>query len=457
MHLPEKFTERMKGLLGEQYEDFAASYEREPRRGIRINALKLSAERVAELGMALDSVPFAPEGFAVADDEIKLGNTPWHHAGAYYVQEPSAMSAVTALEPLPGERVLDMCAAPGGKSTQIAARLCGSGLLWSNEYVRTRAQALISNIERMGVRNAVVSSLHPDRIAEGLEGWFDRVLVDAPCSGEGMFRRDEQAIVEWSQEHAQACAARQAGILDSAARCVAEGGVLVYSTCTFSPEENELTVAAFLQRHPDFCIEPITAQFGREGIATAGCDTAMTRRIYPMDGGEGHFVARMRRMGEKIDGTQHERCVEEQKVSREVRSCAEELLESCFAQRPSGELAHIGDELYLLPEGYPSRCAVPVIRAGVHLGTVKSGGRSLRIEPAHALFMSAEPQHCRALVDLAPEDSRLLAFLHGEQIEIEENLRGYAAVACSGVICGFGKCDRGALKNKYPKGLRLLG
>lgn len=456
MTLPESFLERLRGQLGSRFDDYLACMEQPHSRGLRINALKFSAEDENALGFALAPVPFAPEGRRILDEAARPGLSPWHHAGAYYMQEPSAMSAVTALDPQPGERVLDMCAAPGGKTTQIAARLAGRGLVWANEYVRSRAQILVSNLERTGVRNAVVSSLHPDRIAEGLTEWFDRVLVDAPCSGEGMFRRDPQAVEEWSPEHVRTCAARQAGILDSAARCLRPGGVLVYSTCTFAPDEDELAVAAFLERHPDFSLEEIPADFGTPADRVGDFPTDLARRVWPMDGGEGHFVARLRRAGE--GSALPSFTAAEKPLKPDVKKCVDDLLAACCAPDgvPQGRVAVVGEDIYILPEDYPDGCGLPVVRAGVLAGTVKKGGRALRAEPEHALFMALRPADCRACVDLAPDDPRLSAFLHGEEIEVSDDLGGYAAVACGGVICGFGKCSGGRLKNKYPKGLRLL-
>ena len=221
-------------MLGGEYEAFRAEYEKPHRRGVRLNTLKCDAETLARtLPFPLAPTPFSPLSY-YAPEAVRMASLPLYHAGAFYSQEPSASSAVTLLDPQPGEKVLDLCAAPGGKSTQIAALTGDCGLLWSNEVVRSRASALASNLERMGVKNAVVSSVYPEVLAQKLEGYFDRVLVDAPCSGEGMFRRDPQAIAEWSPAHVEACAARQLAILGSAARCVREGGVLVYSTCTFS-------------------------------------------------------------------------------------------------------------------------------------------------------------------------------------------------------------------------------
>ena len=279
MELPAAFQRAMEALLGEEYPAYLASLEQPPRRGLRRNPLKCSQPQLeAELPFALEPTPFSPLSFSFEAGEEKVGRLPAHHAGLFYVQEPSACSAVTVLAPQPGEKVLDLCAAPGGKSTQIAGLLAGEGLLWSNEIVKSRAQVLLSNVERLGVANAVVSSCHPQRLCESLQGFFDKVLVDAPCSGEGMFRRDPAAIAQWTPESPAACAQRQRAILDSAALAVREGGVLVYSTCTFSQEENEDNVRWFLSAHPEFALVPIEAGFGRPGL-----ENLPVRRIYPMD------------------------------------------------------------------------------------------------------------------------------------------------------------------------------
>lgn len=436
--LDSRFVRRMKEIC-EDYAQLELCFSQPAIRGIRINPLKLSGEKVGMLGLNLESVPFSKYGYKLNDD-IKAGASPWHHAGAFYSQEPSAMSAVTALDPQPGERVLDMCAAPGGKSTQIAGALGGRGLLWSNEVVRSRAQILVSNIERLGVRNAIVSSARPDVLAERFEGWFDRVLVDAPCSGEGMFRHDPQAVREWSPEHVEACAVRQAAILDSACRCVGDGGVLVYSTCTFSPEENELTILSFLQRHEEYSIEPIEAEFGRPALSVSDrFDLSLARRIYPMDGGEGHFVARLRKSGQ----------------SRNVPCCDARYsdqygLNQWMLCEPWGESRQIGDYIYILPGDIPETGGMSVIRAGVPACEVRSG----RLEPTHALFMSLRGEQCASFLNLTPDSETLKAFLHGEQLTVPEDMRGFTAVGCAGVVTGFGKCSGGCLKNRYPKGLR---
>ncbi len=461
----EVFFQRIK-LIYDGCGDVRDWYSQPHRRGLRINPLKLPVERAAELGFAMEPVPFSPLGYRLLDDDERPGKSPWHHAGAFYMQEPSAMSAVTALDPQPGERILDMCAAPGGKTTQIAALMQRRGLLLANEYVRSRANILVSNIERTGIGNAVVTSLHPDILAQRFGGYFDRVLVDAPCSGEGMFRREEAAVLEWSPEHVRTCAVRQRGILDSAANCVSEGGVLVYSTCTFAPEENELTVAAFLHDHPDFRLEEIPAQFGRPAMDAdrlkAFCrahpgnneelpvpdNITFARRIFPCDGGEGHFVARMRRSGtQRTTGDTWE----SDAIDSAPAQIAE-LLNSCFNRMPSGFVHSHGDSVYLLPCPYEVISGLPVVRAGILLGTVEKK----RIEPHHALFMASEPDDCRSFLELDADSSELERFLHGEQLDVPDHLRGYTAVLCSGVIVGFGKASNGMLKNRYPKGLRSL-
>lgn len=447
MILPNEFLDRMKNLLGDEFEIFSAQYEKPHSRGVRINTLKMELESADSLGFELENIPFAKEGFRLVSDE-KVGTSPYHHAGAFYSQEPSAMSAVTALDPQPGEFILDMCAAPGGKSTQIAARLKGEGCLWSNEYVRSRANILISNIERCGIRNAIVTSMRPDALAKKTGAVFDRVLVDAPCSGEGMFRREENAVRDWSPENVAACAVRQAEILDSAAECLKDGGVLVYSTCTFSPEENEKSIIAFLDRHPEFELEEIPEKFGRCGLALSDkYDLTLTRRIYPQDGGEGHYAARLRKRGTLTENKPYTPNIKETAQTKMLR----QLYESCFSSQPVGTFAVYGNYGYLLPESMPNVPLDGVIRAGVPVGEIKNN----RIEPAHGLFMAARKEECLRCIDLAPDSAELSAFLHGEEIACDgEN--GFTAVCCNGIVTGFGKVSGGRLKNRYPKGLRTL-
>lgn len=434
------FLERMQSMLGDEYESFLQFYNGNSFRGLRVNTLKCTADKLFKaLDFPARQTPFCPDGYYVPNEAVSLGNHPLHHAGAFYIQEPSATSAVEMLGVEKGDRVLDLCAAPGGKSTQIGAKLQNTGLLWSNEIVKSRANILLSNIERMGIRNAVVSNCHPEQLCTTLAGQFDKVLTDAPCSGEGMFRKTTAAQDEWSEEHVKSCAERQLNILNSAKLALKPGGVLVYSTCTFSPEENEGVITRFLAENPDFCLEDSGVSFGRPSMTYA-------RRIFPMDGGEGHFAARLRKSGESCSGG----------AARAQRQATGEIMEfydSLFFDRPFGENIIIkNNRIIILPKNIIDYGRLPVLRAGVILGEIVKN----RIEPHHSAFMAARPSDCRRCVSLSSDSAEIKAFLHGEEIAVPTDLKGYTAVCVDGITAGFGKASNGRLKNKYPKGLRTL-
>lgn len=453
--VPAAFSARMRALLGEsEYAAFCAAQQSPPRAGLRLNLLKCrdAAAFARETGFALVSLPFAEEGFALPAGQAN-GRHPWHHAGLFYLQEPSAMSAVSALDPRPGERVLDLCAAPGGKSTQIAARLGGKGVLVSNEVMPGRAAALLSNLERFGVCNAVVYNETPQRLCAAYEGWFDAVLVDAPCSGEGMFRREPAAARDWTENTPAACARRQTDILKQAARTVRPGGRLVYSTCTFAPEENEGVLAAFLRAHPHFSVSPITRAFGRPARPDwAGADVpeslAHARRVLPQDGGEGHFVALLHR----ADGAAHTMAAGDEHSPAALPEEAAVFFAAQFAAQFAGVPALRGETLWLLPAALPAPPpGLRLLRAGLCAGWLKKG----RFEPAHALYLAAAPGACLRALNLPLGDARLDAFLRGQTLETELT-DGYAAVLAAGHAVGFGKVSDGVLKNHYPRALRLL-
>lgn len=441
MPLPQAFLSRMQTMLGDEYSQFLAAYDQPHFRGVRINPLKCDRETIEAAMGTLTPSPFSPLCFYTQAE--KVGSLPLHHAGAFYSQEPSASSAVTVLAPEPGEKVLDLCAAPGGKSTQIAACLMGEGLLWSNEIVKNRAQILLSNMERMGVKNAVVSSCHPETLCSRLAGFFDKVLVDAPCSGEGMFRRDEQAVEEWSPEHVKACADRQLAILHSAKQAVREGGVLVYSTCTFSPEENEGVIRRFLEEEPGFVLESPGVSFGRKAEAMDAV------RIYPMDGGEGHFAARLRRVSENPKMPASLKLPAEKGEGFQL---ARELLQKVFRQPPKNPIMQAGNRLYLLPNRLPEISGLGVLRAGVEVGEIKGK----RIEPAHGLFMAARQEDLQYSVSFPSNSAEIASFLRGEElgIELDAPNGSYVGVCVDQVTVGYGKYSSGRLKNHYPKGLR---
>ncbi|MBP3389027.1 MAG: hypothetical protein J6K98_04040 [Clostridia bacterium] len=460
MTLPEGFACRMQTLLGKEYPAFIAGYDRPAERGLRVNTAKLSvADFTARFPYALTPTPFSPVGFTL-EGELKAGADPWHHAGAFYMQEPSAMSAVTVLSPRPGERILDLCAAPGGKSTQIAAMQQGQGLLWSNEYVRARASALVQNLERCGVAHSVVSNMDTAPLCEKLAGQFDAVLADVPCSGEGMFRKEEAALTMWSEENITLCAQRGAHILNAAAKAVRPGGRLMYSTCTFAPEENECQIARFLLTHPDFSLHPITVSWGHPACSWAqvapfapdidgsALPLSHARRIFPADGGEGHFIALLVRDGEgavpaglRADG----------KPDKNSAAC-EALLADCFTEVPAGRFVTVGDTVRLLPNDLPDTRGLYLVAAGVTAATVCRD----RLEPCHGIFLSRRPEQCRQVLHFTRDDTRTAAFLRGETVDAP-GLSGWTAVAVDGVIAGFGKVSGGVLKNRYPKALRLRG
>lgn len=445
--LPQDYIEELQAIFGTDTAAYQDLMAQPPYKGLSVNRLKARPETLlAELPFATEKSPFYADGYYICGESDGVGRHPYHQAGAFYVQEPSATSAVTLLDIQPNDKVLDLCAAPGGKSAQIASCLCGTGLLWSNEVVRHRAQILLSNFERMGVREGVVSSCHPETLCEALGGFFDKVLVDAPCSGEGMFRKDPEAIGEWSREHVKACAERQFSILHSAAQAVKVGGTLVYSTCTFSHEENEGVIQAFLSAHPDFEAVDVHEPFGRPSGLACGV------RITPMDGGEGHFAAKLRR----IDGDADTSPSLFTLPSRPDKQRTEVLhaLSDILADVPQDRLYLSHDKAFFLPRYYPNVTGVGVVRAGVLAGEWKKN----RLEPSHALFMATPPDVCRQVLRLSLTDSRVKDFLQGLEIDTDGSTPdGYTSVTVNGYSLGFGKTSHARLKNKYPKGLRTSG
>lgn len=453
------FLDEIKLVLKNDFQKFIECYDSEPFRGLRVNTIKTTVEKIKGLlDFPWEQVPFSSEGTYIPNNIQSLGNSPLHHCGAFYIQEPSAMSAVTLLDPRHGDFVLDLCAAPGGKSTQIASKLNGKGLLWANEIVKSRAMVLLSNIERMGVKNAVVSNESPENLCKNLAGCFDKILVDAPCSGEGMFRKEPQAMEHWSREHVIACADRQLNILESAKIALKPGGTIVYSTCTFSPEENEGVLERFLKNNPDFEIVEENESFGM--------NTAQgTVRIFPFHGGEGHFAVKLRNKGfseylysfESINYKSKRKNKPLKKPAEDIsEKQIKDFYDSLFLNRIFGEnFSVINNKIFIMPEAiksFPGLEKCSVLRAGIMLGEIKSS----RIEPAHSAFMAADKDDCVSAVDLTIDDDRLLTYLKGGEIEISSSLKGYTAVCCEGMTTGFGKAVGGTLKNKYPKGLRLL-
>ena len=427
--LPEKFLERMRNQLGEEYEQFLSSLERPRAVALRFNPLKGDAPQLPFVG---ENVPWEPKGFYY-DPQSRPGLHVFHEAGVYYLQEASAMAPVALLDPQPGERVCDLCAAPGGKTTQIAGRMMGEGFLLCNEINPKRSKILSRNIERMAVANALVTNEHPGNLAKRFPEGFDKVLIDAPCSGEGMFRKEEAAVTDWSLETVEMCARRQAEILHSGAQMVRPGGRLVYSTCTFAPEEDELAVAAFLESHPDFEPEIIAAPWFVP-VENGG------HRMWPHKLlGEGHFAAVLRKKGEaEVEYAP----IQGAKLPKEWLSFAKEL----EIELPEGKPILFGETLYWVPVGMPDLAKLKVLRPGLELGTVKKG----RFEPAHALALWLKG--CKNVQSYPADSQEMEKYIHGDVVP--SGLRGWTLVTAEGYSIGWGKGDGNVLKNHYPKGLR---
>jgi len=427
--LPEAFLERMKQQLGEEYPEYLNSLERPRAVALRFNPLKGNAPELPFVGR---SIPWEPQGFYY-DPEARPGLHPYHEAGVYYLQEASAMAPVYLLDPQPGERVLDLCAAPGGKTTQIAGRMGGKGFLLCNEWSPKRAKILSRNIERLGVANALVTNEHPERLADRLPGFFDRVLVDAPCSGEGMFRKEEAAVTDWSQETVEMCARRQAEILHSAAQMLKPGGRLVYSTCTFAPEEDEMAVAAFLEAHPEFEPEVIEAPWFQP-VENGG------HRLWPHKLlGEGHFAAVLRKVGGEEGDVP---TMAGEKLPKEWLSSAKEL----GIRLPEGKAVSFGQNLFWAPEEMPDLRRLKVLRPGLELGEVKKG----RFEPAHHLALWLDS--CANTVSFGAESAEIREYMHGNVLPGSQ--KGWCLIKAGDYSLGWAKGDGQTLKNHYPKGLR---
>lgn len=438
--LPDDFALRMQELLGNEYGDFLSAFtEAENAIGIRVNTLKADAKDKisAKLG-GFNPVPWCEDGTYGAKTVLS-GKHPYHAAGLFYFQEPSAMSVVPQLAINPGDKVLDLCAAPGGKSTQAAAALLGKGLLVANEIVASRAKILSDNIERMGIKNAVVTNETPEKLAKKYPEFFDCIILDAPCSGEGMFRKEPQALTEWSAAHSDSCAERQKHIADSAVKMLAPGGRLVYSTCTFSRCENEDVAEYITATYPDIHPLPIKA----DGLSKGFDENGFTARIFPHKSrGEGHFVALFEKDGKRTDFD-----VEKSNAlpPKEYADFAKNALKNA----PQGEYITFGDRLYLMPERLDIK-NVKVLRAGLELGEIRKG----RFIPSHALALALTKDDFVNSASFDADSDEIRRFMHGETINADIN--GWCAILADDYPIGWAKGSGGILKNHYPKHLRTI-
>ncbi|MGN0136202.1 RsmF rRNA methyltransferase first C-terminal domain-containing protein [Anaerotignum sp.] len=438
MNLPLEYTEKMKALLGEEYEEYLASFDEGRFYGLRANTLKISPEQLQETGVfRLSPVAWCPEGFYYEGEE-RPAKHPYYHAGLYYLQEPSAMSPATTLPIQKGDFVLDLCAAPGGKTTQLGARLQGTGLLVANDISAGRAKTLLKNVELAGIRNAIVMSETPEHLAERLPAFFDKILVDAPCSGEGMFRKEPDMVKSWDGEMLAFCRTEQAKILEACAPMLKAGGMLLYSTCTFSPEENEKSIGDFLEHHPEFELVPMEK---KHGFASGLPPYEACARLYPHKlKGEGHFLALLQKKeseGGKMIPAEEGKWIKQMEPFREF---AKDVLQ----EMPKGIYQIFGDGLYLLPEGTPKLEKLRVLRTGWMLGTLKKD----RFEPAQAFAMGLRKEEVKNVVDFPLEDDRVIRYLKGETVE-GEGKDGWTLVCVDGFPLGWAKLQKGRLKNKY--------
>ena len=477
MNLPIEFEKKMKAFLGNEWDDFLYSYDNNRFQALRFNTLKVQSQEermriLKVLGISSDKrVSWANEAYYF-DENVRPGKHPYHEMGLYYIQEPSAMSAAALLAPKPGMRVLDLCAAPGGKSTQLATYLGDSGLLVSNEINTQRSRILSQNIERMGIKNAIVTNEDSFVLASHFPGFFNAIQVDAPCSGEGMFRKLPEAIEQWSPENVAICAARQKEILDNAAVMLKPGGTIVYSTCTFSKEENENVIEYFLERHPDFTLEEM-------------------ERFWPHKvDGEGHFVAKLVRRGSvnefdagydvcedscnKVEdtGLKADRKTKKNKNSKNRKNetkpaltkenmkllsafLDETISEDVAAWIKNSRLVMFGEQLYRLPDMEVDIKGLKVQRAGLHIGEFKKQ----RFEPSHSLALALKLSEAKNVVKLTWDDPQTTGFFNGQSVMLSDEQtaeckKGWALVCVDGYTAGWGKVNGTQVKNHYPKGLR---
>ncbi len=449
-NLPLEFTERMKNLLGSEYEKFIYAVNDTPVKGFRVNTDKISMEEFEKINIfGKEKIPYVENGFYLDFD--KAGNHPFHHAGMIYIQEPGAMAPAECVTIEEDWKILDMCAAPGGKSTQLKNKLGKNGLLVSNEIIPTRCKILTGNIERLGLKNCVTTCMDTSRLAKTFPETFDLIMVDAPCSGEGMFRKDDTAIEEWSMSNVLMCAERQAEILENAVKCLKDGGYIIYATCTFSPEENEMTVASFLEKHPEFEIVPVKKEVKEntsDGISFEGCtceNIHFARRFYPHKSkGEGQFMAVLHNKNER---NENKKILP--KKQEKVDKIVFDFLDSTLTTYDKEMVTmYNGNPVYFTPDFEIKKGSA--FSCGVTIGEIAKN----YIKPHHQFFM-AMGENFRRKIELSPDSEKIKKYLRGEEISVDcEN--GWAVVTVNGCSVGGVKISSEKAKNHYPKGLRLL-
>ena len=446
--LPSKFIDEMKEMLGDEFDDFLASYDEDYYRGIRCNTLKITpSEFEKKVPFVSEKVDWVQNGYYTSEDE-QPAKHPYYFAGLYYIQEPSAMMPASQLPVEPGDRVLDLCAAPGGKTTELGAKLKGEGVLVSNDISASRAKALVKNVELFGIKNAVVVSESPDKLAERLEGYFDKILVDAPCSGEGMFRKVHSIAKNWEQYGSQYYADIQRTVLPSAVKMLKPGGMMIYSTCTFSKLEDEDSISFILENNPDM-------------------ELIESHKLFPHKiKGEGHFVALLHKKDTatalavessakdgKEKGTINKYDTKVRSKYKKISDEAFDFFESIGFKIDVSRLWVNEDRINMLPEDTPDLSRLRVLRTGLFLGEMKKG----RFEPSQSLALALKSEEYPNVLDLKLDDDRVVRYLKCESIDVEDGevSDGYCLVAVDGYPLGWGKVDKGRFKNKYLPSWRL--
>lgn len=442
MNLPEEFLSEMRDLLGLEFEEFFASYEAERFYGLRLNQNKMDRESFEKImgDTLLKKIPWTSDGYYY-DGEKRPSKHPLYHAGVYYIQEPSAMSPVELLDVKEGHRVLDLCASPGGKTIQIASKLKGRGLLVTNDLNDSRINALLKNVELYGLTNAVVTNDSPKRLADNLEEYFNRILVDAPCSGEGMFRKDSSLIKSWEKTRHEVPEI-QSEILQEAARMLKPGGKLVYSTCTFNRDENERQIEEFLKEHDDFEILEIPKINGLE----SGIGLDYSARLWPHKlEGEGHFLCLLRKKGEEV--------IEERTlVNREKPEIFKAFEEENLNVKYEGNFKVRKDRLYLETSFKEDVTKMKIVRNGLYLGEIKKN----RFEPSQASAMAMKAENFKRVINFSYDDENVIRYLKGETISVEGE-KGLRLICVEGLPLGYGKLLDGRLKNGYNPAWRMIG
>lgn len=447
--LPISYEKRMKDLLGDDFPLYVAAIKDEPVRAFRVNTDKISLSDFEKINeFSSEKIPYVESGYYFDCD--KIGTHPFHHAGMIYVQEPGAMAPAECIDIDPDWKILDMCASPGGKSSQLKNKLGENGVLVSNEIIPSRCKILTGNIERLGFQNTVTTCLDTKRLAQLFPVTFDMIMIDAPCSGEGMFRKQPTAIDEWSENNVLMCAQRQREILENGVACLKSGGYIVYSTCTFSLEENEKVVDDFLSRHEDFELVPVKKTVQNctsDGIKFDGCkaeNISLARRFYPhISKGEGQFMAAFHHKGTAAHCDENKASAPKGKVDKLVFDFLDEVLTS---YDKDNVIMYNDNPVYFTPDFEIKRGTA--FSCGVTIGEIKRN----YILPHHQFFMAMGKLFKRQ-IDLAPDSEKIKKYLHGEEFDTDmEN--GWAVVTVCGCTLGGVKVVSGRAKNHYPKGLR---